>query len=398
MKPRLLVIASHPIQYQAPWFRALDGDGRIDLKVLFLSLPNQQQQGIGFGRDFEWDVPLLNGYEWELAPSARGSILDGWRGLSLQSPECDIRAQEVDAMLVTGWQNRGMLQCIIAARRLKLPLMIRAESNGLAPQGFLRKLKNRWIVKKAQMLLPIGQANHQFYTQLGATSRLGPEVPYFVDNSFFEGRADSARPERDNLRRKFGVPAEAVCFLFAGKFIEKKCPEDILKALQLVAHKSQQPVCLLMVGTGPLEAKLKGIVSGTNLPVKFAGFLNQTEIPSAYVAADCLVLPSDYGETWGLVVNEAMVCGVPAIVSDRVGCGPDLILEGETGSMFRFGDENSLADKMLEFANLNVDQRRAMGGTAKSRILQGYNIDLAVENTVAATFSLLAAGREETTH
>ena len=79
------------------------------------------------------------------------------------------------------------------------------------------------------------------------------------------------------------------------------------------------------------------------LPVSFAGFLNQGEIPAAYAACDALVLPSDYGETWGLVVNEAMACGVPAVVSDAVGCGPDLVEEGQTGMIFPLGDIPALA-------------------------------------------------------
>jgi glycosyltransferase involved in cell wall biosynthesis len=63
---------------------------------------------------------------------------------------------------------------------------------------------------------------------------------------------------------------------------------------------------LLIVGSGPLERALKNQVTNEGLPVRFTGFLNQTDIPAAYAAADCLVLPSDYSETWGLVVNEAM--------------------------------------------------------------------------------------------
>jgi glycosyltransferase involved in cell wall biosynthesis len=77
--------------------------------------------------------------------------------------------------------------------------------------------------------------------------------------------------------------------------------------------------------------------------VIFLGFRNQTEIARAYRLADCLVLPSDSGETWGLVVNEALSVGLPCIVSDQVGCGPDLIEEGKTGYISRFGDVAALS-------------------------------------------------------
>ncbi len=83
------------------------------------------------------------------------------------------------------------------------------------------------------------------------------------------------------------------------------------------------------------------------MPLHVAGFQNQTELPAWYAAADVLVLPSDGGETWGLVVNEALACGTPAVVSDAVGCAPDLALDrdpGRTGAVFAVGDPAALAD------------------------------------------------------
>ncbi len=105
-----------------------------------------------------------------------------------------------------------------------------------------------------------------------------------------------------------------------------------------------------MKGTGVLGNEATALATESGLPVSFAGFLNQTEITQAYAAGDCLVLPSDYGETWGLVVNEAMVCGLPAIVSDRVGCGPDLVEPGVTGAVFPFGDIPALAKQLCDMA------------------------------------------------
>ncbi len=128
-----------------------------------------------------------------------------------------------------------------------------------------------------------------------------------------------------------------------------------------------------------------GLVAAHSLPVTFAGFLNQTEVAKAYAAADCLVLPSDYGETWGLVVNEAMVCGLPAIVSDRVGCGPDLVSDGVTGMVFPFGDIEALAQCLVRMAT-DPALRAAMGARARERVA-----DYSVERAVAGTLAALAA-------
>jgi glycosyltransferase involved in cell wall biosynthesis len=128
------------------------------------------------------------------------------------------------------------------------------------------------------------------------------------------------------------------------------------------------------------------------LEAVFVGFLNQTEISRAYVAADALVLPSDYGETWGLVVNEAMVHGLPAIVSDRVGCGPDLVEDGVTGRIFPFGDVQALVRVLAETA-VDADRRGEMGRQARHRVA-AYSAERAVEGTLEA-IAFLAGERVE---
>ena len=119
-----------------------------------------------------------------------------------------------------------------------------------------------------------------------------------------------------------------------------------------------------MVGDGPLRVACEALVREQNLPIRFAGFLNQSKITEAYVASDALALPSDGGETWGLVVNEAMACGRPCIVSDRVGCGPDLVIPQKTGSIFRLGDVTALANSMLGIAD-NPERVISMGVEAR---------------------------------
>jgi glycosyltransferase involved in cell wall biosynthesis len=140
---------------------------------------------------------------------------------------------------------------------------------------------------------------------------------------------------------------------------------------------------LLVVGTGELMEPAQAFAREHALPVTFTGFLNQSEIAAAYVAADALVLPSDYGETWGLVVNESMACARPAIVSDRVGCGPDLVTPGVTGECFAFGDTAALA-AVLERCAAERDELQRMGAAARERVLSGYRAARATEGTLRA--------------
>lgn len=147
---------------------------------------------------------------------------------------------------------------------------------------------------------------------------------------------------------------------------------------------------LLVTGSGELQRQIEQYARDHDLPVSFSGFLNQSEMPRAYAACDCLVLPSDYGETWGLVVNEAMACGLPAIVSDRVGCGPDLVEDGETGFRHAFGDTASLAAGMSRLAALTNEQRSEMGARARQRVMSGYSVERAAERTVEAVWAALS--------
>jgi glycosyltransferase involved in cell wall biosynthesis len=177
-----------------------------------------------------------------------------------------------------------------------------------------------------------------------------------------------------------------VVFLFAGKFIEKKRPMDFIRSIE-IARASERRVVGLMVGDGELKANCEDYARSKNLPITFTGFLNQSRITDSYVAADALVLPSDGGETWGLVVNEAMTCGLPAFVSDHVGCGSDLIAPNKCGYVFPLGDVGKLAEMFLEFAD-NAGQRAEMSQNAL-RVIAKYSTREAVSGTLAALASVV---------
>src|SRR6185295_13388639 len=188
---------------------------------------------------------------------------------------------------------------------------------------------------------------------------------------------------RNVLRARWGLDEAAAVFVFAGKFIDKKRPLDFVTAVQQANAKLEgSSVAGLMVGDGPLRQSCEDLVQRKGIPVKFAGFLNQSEITQAYVAADALVLPSDGGETWGLVVNEGMACGLPCFVSDRVGCGPDMIIPDETGGVFPLGDTGTLGNLMTQFA-ADRERMRRMSERATEQAGQ-YSVNVAVDRTLQA--------------
>ncbi|MGP0075664.1 MAG: glycosyltransferase family 4 protein [Bryobacteraceae bacterium] len=389
MSYRLGVVTTHPIQYQVPWFRVLARRPDIDLTVFYSQIPSAWQQGGGFGVAFEWDVSLLDGYHYLVLPNvARTPSVTTFRGCDTPALYREIQRDRFDAVIVNGWVAKSCLQALWACRRAGVPCIVRGESNTFRKRAWWKSLIHRGLLRQYSAFLVIGNSNAAFYRSHGISpTRMFPGR-YCVDSGRFSDAADRLRPQRNELRTVWGIPADVPVFLYCGKMIPKKHPLTLLRAAGLARAQGAR-FHLLLVGDGELRVECERFASEQQLPATFAGFINQTRIPEAYVAADCLVLPSDEGETWGLVVNEAMACGLPAIVSDRVGCGPDLIVAGETGQVFPFGNERDLARALLDLSSNRMVLER-MGRSARKHV-SAYSVEALAEGTLMALHYLCAA-------
>jgi glycosyltransferase involved in cell wall biosynthesis len=168
------------------------------------------------------------------------------------------------------------------------------------------------------------------------------DVPHCVDNEYFERSAVPYQTPhgRQAARASFGLALGEFVVLFVGKLQSKKRPIDLVRA---AARLPGSNVTLLFVGDGRLKQHLLLEAARHDVRMIAPGFLQPTALGRAYAAADCLALPSDSGETWGLVVNEALASGIPCVVSEQVGCAPDLIEPGVTGEVFPAGNVDALA-------------------------------------------------------
>jgi glycosyltransferase involved in cell wall biosynthesis len=232
--------------------------------------------------------------------------------------------------------------------------MVRSDSHLRTDRGLLKPIAKwplyRWFIPKLDACLAAGQWSKDYFVHYGARAERVFIVPHCVDTEYFRNASAQLKEQRPELRESWGLDTGAVVFLFVGKFIDKKRPMDFIRGVESASHRGNS-IMGLMVGDGPLYQACEKYVAERRVPVRFTGFLNQSEITRAYVAADALVLPSDGGETWGMVVNEAMACGLPCLVSDEVGCGPDLILSQDTGAVFPLGDIKSLSERLLALAS-----------------------------------------------
>jgi glycosyltransferase involved in cell wall biosynthesis len=262
---------------------------------------------------------------------------------------------------------------------------VRGEANALRPRAVWKRLAHGLLVRRYAACLAIGEANRAFYLAHGVPAECIFPAPYCVDNERFASSAQALRGARAAWRQAHGIPTAACVFVFCGRFVGMKRPLDLLQAFDVVfasGSAAAGSAHLLLAGDGEMKDTCRRFAEERRLPATFTGFMNQSEMPRVYAMADCLVLPSDDGETWGLVVNEAMACGLPAIVSDRVGCHLDLIVPGETGAVFPCGDTDALADRLRRLAADPV-RRSAMGERARAHVAR-YNYAAAAQGTLAA--------------
>ena len=352
---RLAYFVSHPIQYQAPLLRLIAADPDIELKVFFysdFSLKAYKDQG--FGRLIEWDIPLTEGYDYHFL-DCWGS--KQWESQLQQAIAKDISRQleqgKFDAVWVHGWSWFCSIQAVLAANKLGIPVLLKGDSNPLSEASHpLKKRAKRvfidWLFQKISGFLYIGTLNRQFYRNYGIENERLFYLPHAVDNEYFQKLAMLACPHREELRRSLNLDPLRPIILYAAKLIDVKRPQDLLSAYRLLSTDGvQEPdPYLLFVGDGVLRPTLEAQAKETNWQsIRFLGFRNQSEMPAIYDLCDVFVLPSSF-EPWGLAINEVMNAGKAVVVSNRVGCVPDLVKEGQNGWTFAVGDIAALAEGM----------------------------------------------------
>jgi glycosyltransferase involved in cell wall biosynthesis len=342
---RLAILASHPVQYYAPMFRDLAKE--VDLHVFYAHAATPEQQAAaGFGHAFEWDINLTEGYSFSfLKNTSKHPGTDRFGGCNTPEIYQELRLGGFSAVLALGWHLKSMIQGIVAAKRIGLPVLVRGDSQISTPRSKLKQwikaLSYPIMLRAFNAALYVGKNNYCYWRYYGYPTKRLFHSPHCVETERFSSGATAEA--RTNLRRQLGIAASSFVVLFAGKLVSFKRPLDVVHAISKVRYEGKD--CRFMVaGSGPLESELTELATKLGVPVDLLGFQNQSEMPSAYAAADVLVLPSDSRETWGLVANEALASGLPIIVSDQAGCAPDLAADGSVGQTYKMGDVAALAE------------------------------------------------------
>jgi glycosyltransferase involved in cell wall biosynthesis len=372
---RLAIIISHPIQYYAPLHQRLARRNDLNIKVFFTwHQSDAAVQDHGFRRAVAWDIPLTEGYEHELVPNvAADSGTHHFFGLRNPKLVERVRNWSPDAVHITGWAWHSHLMALRSFAKQGLPIFFRGDSHLLdpttmGPRWWAKHEVLRHIFTWPAAFLVVGDANRAYYEAFGVGSdRLFP-CPHSIDVRRFADPAEELERQATEWRKQLGIGNHRKVILFAGKFERKKRPLELMRAVQAL----NEPKCLLiMVGNGELEEQVNALAAADPDRFRILPFQNQSRMPIVYRLGDLFVLPSSHGETWGLGVNEAMACGRPALVSDRVGCAADVV-NPSCGRVFPSADPNALTQSLAEM----VQESEALADMGRSAARRAWAFDI----------------------
>ncbi len=364
---KLAIITTHPIQYYAPVFKLLHQRGHLNIKVFYTWGENATDKfDPGFNKKIEWDVPLLDGYQFEwVKNSSKNPGSHHFKGINNPDLINQIMVWQPDALLVYGWGYQGHLKAIRHFKN-KIPVLFRGDSTLLDEKKGIKLLFKsaflKWVYRHIDHAFYVGANSKAYFKKYGLREDQLSFAPHAVDNDRF---AEDKKNDVQILKKELNIKNDELIILFAGKLEAKKAPLLLLDAFVLL---NKPDVHLLFVGNGPFEMQLK-LKSEKNDHIHFIDFQNQSRMPVIFQACDLFCLPSQGpNETWGLAINEAMACGKAILASDKVGAAADLVKSGYNGGIFKNGDLDNLTFILNKLITYGKSRLVTMGECSKEII------------------------------
>jgi len=345
---RVLVLATHVVQYASPLFRALANDPRLEILVAYCSLQGAEP-GFDpeFGVEIQWDVPLLDGYKWVHVPnrSLRPRLAHFW-GLWNPGLWKLVRGGGFDAVVIyTGYMCASFWLTVLAAKSAGVSVLISTDSTTFHSRepkpwkAWVKPFILHRVYSFVDFIMAASNAAKDLAVRLGVPENRVRVIHCGVDKEAW--LASNAKSTRSAVRAGWSVPGDASVILFCGKLQPWKRAFDLLEAF---AKANLSGVYLVFAGDGPQHAEMKARVHALGISdrVRLLGFVNFSELPGFYRAAALFVLTSGY-DACPLVVPEAMFCGLPVILSDAVLGRLEMVDVGKSGYLYPCGDIHALA-------------------------------------------------------
>ncbi len=389
-KIRFAVVASHPIQYYAPFYRALAQHGGLDVCAFFATTFGLRKKlDKGMGVELAWKTDLLGGYKHVMLPGADGIRNMSFRTVDNPGVGRTLAKFAPDVVLIHGYMHMTMLRALAWCRRNGVPALMNSDSSLHSGTSPLMRVAKRALVplifRQFSGFLCVGDKNEEYIETYGVPRNCIFRVPNVMDEGFW-GFRERRQSERARLRAELGLGEDELVVLYVGKLIERKRPGDLLAVLARLKSEppAARPIRVLFAGDGALRAELEQEAAALGVPARFLGFINIDALPGYYCAEI---------ETFGVITIEAAVLGLPLVLSDRVGAiGPTSIARpGENTLVYPCGDVAALSGALHRLASEPELLRRM--GEASVRISQELDWRMAVSQTLRAVDRCLADRR-----
>lgn len=374
-KCKVAMIYNMPSPYRVPLLAELAKSSNIDLFVYFETKAEKNR---------EWKVENSNLFNYKILS---GVSLNFARDVYYNINPTIIKElifNKYDVIIAAGY---GSFTCQIAffiAKFLKIPFILGSGSTINEP----RKIRSislpliKLIVKYSDAYVVYGTNAKKYLMYLGALEKNIFISFNTVDTEFFEKECLKYENRKQVLKEELGVIEENV-ILYVGQFVERKGIRYLLEAHKKLCNKYD--LGLVLVGNGPQKAEIMESCRKENIKgVHFINFVQKDALPQYYSIADVFVLPSTE-EVWGLVINEAMACGLPVISTDRAGASSDLIKDGINGYVIPAGDSSRLYESLATVLN-DSKLRSRMGKTSEKIIKEKFTISHGAKGFMRAIY------------
>ena len=383
MSRKTVILTEIIAPYRIPVFNVLASRAEVDLHVIFLAETDQTvRQWHVYRNEISFSYQVLPSWRWR---AGANSLLLNW-GLSTA-----LNKSDPQVIICGGYNYLASWQALWWARRHRADFVLWSESNGHDTRSgkvWVEFLKRYFLSKCDRFVVP-GKASFQYLEVLGSAGKNIVTAHNAVDNSLFASQAEKTKTHADVFRERLKLPLRFI--LFAGRLVPEKGVFDLLESYAMLDSEIRSEVGLVFAGDGACRTELveraKQIAPGT---VYFPGFAQREDLAGMYAMADCFVLPT-HTDPWGLVVNEAMACGLPIIVSSVAGCAADLVEDGWNGYVVPPGDLSKLSvaiNSLLRQPAL----KRQMSARSLERI-RNYSPEACADGLAAVANSLVTGAR-----
>jgi 1,2-diacylglycerol 3-alpha-glucosyltransferase len=384
MRRRLVILSEIIAPYRIPVFNALARHEELDLHVIFLAESDPElRDWVVYKDEIRFSYQVLPSWRKRLA--GKNLLLN--RGL-----KAALQQEAPDIILCGGYNYPASWASLRWATKHRTPFILWVESTeqDLRSRNWVIEFLKTKFLKRCSAFVVPGKSSFQYVKKYGARNDEIFTAPNAVDTELFSQEATAVRQDDESQRQSLQLPPRF--FLFVGRLVREKGVFDLLEAYGKLTPELRAAAGLVLAGEGTARAELVRRASLMKLgQIQFSGFVHREQLASYYALADVFVFPS-HTDPWGLVVNEAMACGLPVIASDAAGCTADLVEDNWNGRVVRRGDVAQLASAMEELGR-DPALRARMGNHSQERILR-YSPEACADGIARAALLLKVQDHE----